>query len=148
MPLHGDLLENCAVPWPRQMLLPRGEGVPPWFSDLATPSKVGNPLEPLPGPQTTMPTVLEDIFNAFTHCVSFHEHSTAGFKHLFNTSDGLCGTNDTHTWAMHAGEVDYNTRNPCCTRFNSGGESWSRLAFTWQATAAESMVSAGSTYIR
>lgn len=116
-----------------------GEGVPPWFSDLATPGKVGKPLEPLPGPpQSCSHGPGRYSFEVHVHtCLcecSWTFDLAPGFKHLFNTSDGLCGTNDTNSWAIHAGKVDYNTRNPCCLRFNGGGESWSRLAFTWQAT--------------
>lgn len=47
--------------------------------------------------------------------------------------DGLCWINDTKTWALHAGQSDYNTKNPCCLRNNWGGSQWSKLAVTKQA---------------
>ena len=86
-----------------------GEGVPQWFSALATPGRIGKPLIPLPGTEKEWP-------------------SSPGTKDW----DGLCWTNDTKTWALHAGEVDYNTKNPCCLRYNQGGNSWARLEFTDQ----------------
>ena len=46
--------------------------------------------------------------------------------------DGKCWTNDTATWALYAGETDYNVKNPCCMRYNGGGSQWSRLAVTAQ----------------
>lgn len=82
-----------------------GEGVPQWFSALATPDKIGKPLLPLP----------------FT-------------GHLWpEQEDGLCGRDDFENWALHAGEIEYNTKNPCCLRYNQGGNSWDRIAYTWAA---------------
>jgi hypothetical protein len=39
--------------------------------------------------------------------------------------DGTCGKNDTANWALHAGEDDYNIKNPCCLHYNQGG--WSNI---------------------
>eukprot|EP00040_Diaphanoeca_grandis_P040179 m.261509 g.261509 ORF g.261509 m.261509 type:complete len:423 (+) comp42299_c0_seq1:38-1306(+) len=73
-----------------------GEGVPMWFSKLATPTEIGKPLWPLPA-----------------------------------QTDGKCGLNDTASWALHAGDDNYNVVNPCCLRHNQGG--WSSLIATRQA---------------
>jgi hypothetical protein len=92
-----------------------GEGVPQWFSKLATPRHIGKPLQPLPDAAAAQDDWLG--------------------KNLSNW-DGLCWVNDTganSTWLLHAGEVDYNTRNPCCLRYNQGGSAWGRLIVTVQA---------------
>ena len=82
-----------------------GEGVPQWFSALATPSRIGKPIRPLP-------------------------FAGGEFPHQ---PDGLCGTNDTKTWALYAGSDEYSITNPCCVRYNGGGNSWARMEFTWEA---------------
>ena len=73
-----------------------GEGVPMWFSKMATPNQIGKPLWPLP-----------------------------------KLDDGTCGRNDRATWAQYAGDVDYNLKNLCCRKLNSGN--WGRLVDTSQA---------------
>jgi len=82
-----------------------GEGVPQWFSALATPSRIGKPIRPLP-------------------------FAGGEFPHQ---PDGLCGTNDTKTWALYAASDEYGISNPCCVRYNGGGSSWARMEFTWEA---------------
>jgi len=58
-------------------------------------------------------------------------------KPLFPLSDdpekdkAFCGATDYSSWALHAGEDNYNTKNPCCLKNNQGG--WSRLFMTMQA---------------
>ena len=76
------------------------------FSKLATPNHIGKPIIPLPGTEKGW-------------------RPAAGW-------DGKCWTNDTASWGLFAGAVDYNTKNPCCLRYNGGGTSWARLEFTWQ----------------
>eukprot|EP00947_MAST-08B_sp_MAST-8B-sp1_P002345 g2345.t1 len=83
-----------------------GEGVPQWFSALATPGRIGKPLRPLP-------LLSKTVFPP--------------------QKDGRCGTNDTEMWALHAGSEDYAIKNPCCVRYNGGGSSWAKLEFTWEA---------------
>ena len=87
-----------------------GEGVPQWFSAMATPGQIGKPLIPLPG----------------TKDQPFPWVPKTGW-------DGKCFTNDTASWSLYAGAVDYNTKNPCCLRYNQGGSAWGRLEATWQA---------------
>ena len=89
-----------------------GEGVPQWFSELANPGERGKPLRPLPGTE-----------GAWT--------SGPGKKGW----DGKCWTNDTAGWALYAGTETYNTRNPCCLRYNQGGSSWAQLELTDQGQA-------------
>ena len=36
-------------------------------------------------------------------------------------------------WRLHAGEPDYNLRNPCCLMYSSSSPSWHQLGFTLQA---------------
>lgn len=86
-----------------------GEGVPQWFSAKATPDHIGKPLIP--------------IANV----------SIPGLPDWPRQADGLCMTNDTTTWALHKGDPNYNTKNPCCLRYNQGGNAWGRLVDTWQA---------------
>jgi hypothetical protein len=58
-----------------------------WLSQLATPQRIGQPLTPLPGAAS-----------------------------LFKPGpDGLCDLHhDKASWALHAGEAEYNLLNPCC----------------------------------
>ena len=90
------------------------------FSKLATPNHIGKPIIPLPGTETGW-------------------RPEQGW-------DGKCWTNDTASWALHAGAVDYNTKNPCCLRYNGGGTSWARLEFTWQGQARERAFASALSY--
>jgi hypothetical protein len=68
-----------------------GEGVPWWFSAIATPDAVGKPLWPTDG--TPFPD---------------------------GPLKGKCGRDDTETWAEFAGDVEYNIKNRCCRVLNQG----------------------------
>ncbi len=49
---------------------------------------------------------------------------------LFQQKDGTCGLNDT-SWAVYAGDPDYNIKNECCRKLNQG--SWGSLGQAEQA---------------
>ena len=106
-----------------------GEGVPPWLSALATPGQVGKPLTPLFTDGVMYANEASWVPDATQQ--QCHEKTLAACaaKGLW---DGKCWTNDTETWALYAGQTDYNVKNPCCMRYNGGGSQWSRLAVTEQ----------------
>jgi hypothetical protein len=76
-----------------------------WFSKLATPSEIGKPLV-----HTLVPYAPPGRLNAYRN--------------------GTCGPEDTVTWAMFAGEDDYNIKNPCCLINNKKNY---EIIFTQQA---------------
>lgn len=82
-----------------------GQGVPMWFSKLATPSEIGKPLI-----HTLIPYAPPARLNAYRN--------------------GTCGPEDTVTWAMFAGDDDYNVKNPCCLINNKRNY---EILFTQQA---------------
>ena len=45
--------------------------------------------------------------------------------------DKSCGVNDTEAWLQYAGDPDYNIKNECCRKYNSGN--WYELTLTMQA---------------
>ena len=106
-----------------------GEGVPPWLSALATPGQVGKPLTPLFTEGVMYANEASWVPDATQQQCQEKTLAACAAKGLW---DGKCWTNDTGTWALYAGETDYNIKNPCCMRYNGGGSQWSRLAVTEQ----------------
>ncbi|CAE8603677.1 unnamed protein product, partial [Polarella glacialis] len=85
-----------------------GVGVPTWFAKEALPSLIGKPLT-----QSLISIVADQMLHVY--------------------ENGTCGSLDTESWAVYAGEDDYNLKNPCCILNNYGG--WSQLTLTDQAQA-------------
>ena len=106
-----------------------GEGVPPWLSALATPGQVGKPLTPLFTDGIMYANEASWVPDATQQQCQEKTLAACAAKGLW---DGKCWTNDTETWALYAGQTDYNVKNPCCMRYNGGGSQWSRLAVTEQ----------------